>query len=230
MAVGSTRKPAGAIRREVARSRGRNGSAAVLIPERPTLPKLRAVAAGCRACHLWKCGTQTVFGEGTQRAEVMFVGEQPGDREDLEGRPFVGPAGRLFDVALDEAGIDRKKVYVTNVVKHFKWERGEKSKRRIHKKPNDTEIAACYPWLNAEIEVVKPAIIVCLGAVAAQAMLGKSFRVTRDRGKAMKSSSGALVLATVHPSSILRVPGSEDRELARREFVADVSKIKRFLR
>ena len=160
-----------AVRREVLpRGPVQNGNAAILIPDRPTLPKLRAVAAGCRACHLWKLGTQTVFGEGTQRADIMFVGEQPGDREDIEGRPFVGPAGRLLDVALSEAGIDRRKVYVTNVVKHFKWERGEKGKRRIHKKPNDAEISACRPWLDAEIDVVKPAIIVCLGATAAQAM------------------------------------------------------------
>src|SRR5215210_4619194 len=162
------------------------GSAADFIPPRPTLPKLRAAAAGCRGCHLWKVGTQTVFGEGPVKARVMIVGEQPGDQEDREGHPFVGPAGRLLDAALDEAGIDRGSVYVTNSVKHFKWERGEKSKRRIHKKPNDTEIRACRPWLDQELKLVAPKVVVCLGATAAQALLGKSFRVTQSRGKRMR--------------------------------------------
>ncbi len=160
-------------------------TAAPLVPERPTLPKLRDTAKGCQACELWKRGTQTVFGEGTREAEVIFVGEQPGDKEDLAGRPFVGPAGWLLDKCLAEAGIDRKLVYVTNVVKHFKWE--PRGKRRIHKKPNAIEIAACRPWLDAEIAVVKPKVIVCLGATAAQALLGKSFRVTQQRGKLLKS-------------------------------------------
>src|ERR671930_690631 len=142
----------------------------------PSLGQLREAAAGCRACNLWRTGTQTVFGEGQAKAEVMFVGEQPGDREDIEGRPFVGPAGRLLDRALKEAGIDRADVYVTNAVKHFKWERGEKSKRRIHKKPNDAEIRACRPWLDQEMQLVKPDVVICLGATAAQALLGKAFR------------------------------------------------------
>src|SRR5213076_3563618 len=151
------------------------------VPDQPTLPALRESAAGCRACDLYKSGTQTVFGEGAEHAQVMFVGEQPGDREDREGKPFVGPAGRVLDEALEEAGIDRTKAYVTNVVKHFKWQ--ARGKRRIHAKPAWSEIAACRPWLEAELTVVKPQVLVCLGATAAQALLGRSFRVTRERGK-----------------------------------------------
>ena len=147
-----------------------------LIPSRLSLPKLRTVAAGCQACDLWKTGTQTVFGEGKSSSTVMFIGEQPGDKEDLQGRPFVGPAGALLDKALEEAGIDRTKVYVTNVVKHFKWE--PRGKRRIHKKPNAVEITACRPWLDAEIRVVQPRAIVCLGSTAAQAVIGPKFRVS----------------------------------------------------
>src|SRR5512146_1987350 len=161
-------------------------TAAPLVPPNPTLPKLRVAAAGCQACDLWKRGTQTVFGEGGSRAKVMFVGEQPGDREDLAGRPFVGPAGWLLDKCLAEAGIDRTQVYVTNVVKHFKWE--PRGKRRIHKKPNSLEIAACRPWLDAELAVVKPEVIVCLGATAAQALLSHSFKVTRQRGQMIPST------------------------------------------
>src|SRR5436305_10617002 len=175
----------------------RTVSAAEYLPERLTLPALREAAAGCRGCHLWQVGTQTIFGEGTRAAEAMFVGEQPGDREDREGRPFVGPAGRLLDEALEQAGIDRAKVYVTNVVKHFKWT--GRGKRRIHAKPNWSEIAACRPWLESELAVVKPTVLVCLGATAAQALLGRQFRVTRQRGELVDSPLAPNVLATVHP-------------------------------
>lgn len=195
----------------------RTATAAALVPARPTLPKLRAAAAKCRACDLWKRGTQTVFGEGSRGARILLVGEQPGDREDLEGRPFVGPAGRLLDRALEEAGIDRSIAYVTNAVKHFKWE--PRGKRRIHQKPNATEIAACRPWLDAELAVVKPGVVVCLGATAAQALLGRSFRVTKSRGVIVPAPYAAPVLATVHPSSILRAP---DEAARRREYAAFV--------
>src|SRR5881296_1439105 len=174
-------------------------SAAELIPERPNLASVRDAAKACQACDLWKRGTQTVFGEGARQAELMLVGEQPGDAEDLAGRPFVGPAGKLLDRALEAAGIDRATVYVTNVVKHFKWE--PRGKRRIHKKPNSAEIAACRPWLDAEIDVIKPKVIVCLGATAAQALLGDQFRVTRERGTLIPSPLAPFVMATVHPSS-----------------------------
>ena len=172
-------------------------SAASYVPERPTLEKVRAAAKGCKACWLWTLGTQTVFGEGPRQADVMFVGEQPGDQEDKAGRPFVGPAGKLLDRALDEAGIDRKAVYVTNAVKHFKWERGERSTRRIHKKPNDAEIRACRPWLESEIALVRPRVIITLGATASQALLGKQFRVTKDRGKPIASPLAEAIFATV---------------------------------
>jgi uracil-DNA glycosylase len=181
------------------------------VPE--TLTTLREAAAGCRACPLWKTGTQTVFGEGPGDADLMFVGEQPGDREDREGRPFVGPAGRLFDEALEEAGIDRSRVYVTNAVKHFKWRAS--GKRRIHAKPNWTEVSACRPWLDSELETVRPDVLVCLGATAAQALLGRSFRVTKQRGVPVESDLAPHVLATIHPSSILRGdPESRKTELA----------------
>src|SRR5437016_13839421 len=168
------------------------GTAAPLVPSRPTLRKLKIAAAGCQACDLWKAATQTVFGEGSQRSTVMFVGEQPGNSEDLEGRPFVGPAGGLLDRALVEAGIDRTKVYVTNVVKHFKWE--PRGKRRIHKKPNAGEINACRPWLDTEIQLVRPRVLVCLGATAAQALLGRQFKVTAHRGEFVPSGLAPLVL------------------------------------
>jgi uracil-DNA glycosylase len=199
------------------------GTAAVLVPERPTLSTLREAAAGCKACDLWKTGTQTVFGEGARKAEVMFVGEQPGNDEDLEGRPFVGPAGKLMDRAMEEAGIDRSLAYVTNVVKHFKWE--PRGKRRIHQKPNWGEIAACRPWLDAELGVVKPRVIVCLGATAAQALLGRQFRVTKQRGVPVESDLAPTVIATVHPSSILRADTEEDRRAAYDEFVTDLRKV-----
>jgi uracil-DNA glycosylase family protein len=202
-------------------------TAAPLIPPRPTLNKLRAVAAECTACDLWKTGTQTVFGEGKQTATVMFIGEQPGDREDLSGRPFVGPAGALLDKSLEEAGIDRARVYVTNVVKHFKWE--PRGKRRIHKKPNAVEITACRPWLESEIRVVKPRAIVCLGATAAQAVIGPKFKVSIQRGLFVPSELAEYVTATVHPSSILRAPSDEARRMERARFVEDLKKIREAL-
>ena len=196
-----------------------------LIPSRPTLPLLKVAAADCKACDLWKRGTQTVFGEGRRRSKVMFVGEQPGNEEDLTGKPFVGPAGRLFDAALEEAGIDRKQTYVTNVVKHFKWE--PRGKRRIHKKPNAQEIAACRPWLQAEIDLIKPEVIVALGATAAQSLFGPQFRVTKQRGQFLESTLAPYVMATVHPSSILRAPDYETRRLEHRRFVDDLKKLAR---
>jgi uracil-DNA glycosylase len=203
---------------------GSDGAPAqTLIPERPTLPGLRTAAAGCRACDLYKRGTQTVFGEGAPHANVMFVGEQPGDREDIEGKPFVGPAGRLLDEALQAAGIDRAQVYITNVVKHFKWK--PQGKRRIHQKPNAAEISACRPWLDAEISLVKPDILVCLGATAAQALLGRDFRVTLERGRFLERPGLPLSMATVHPSSILRAPDDESRELEMQAFIADLKRL-----
>jgi len=202
--------------------------AAELIPERPSLASVRAAAKDCRACDLWARGTQTVFGEGRRKAELMFVGEQPGDSEDLEGRPFVGPAGKLLDRVLEEVGIDRGTVYVTNVVKHFKWE--ARGKRRIHKKPNVSEIAACRPWLDTEIELVKPRAIVCLGATAAQALLGRQFRLTAHRGEFIPSSLAPLLTATVHPSSILRAPDDETRRRERAAFAADLQRVAKALR
>jgi uracil-DNA glycosylase len=195
-------------------------TAAPLIPPRPSLKKLREAAAGCKACPLWKTGTQTVFGEGSPKAEVMFVGEQPGDQEDKEGKPFVGPAGRLLDKAMEEAGIDRSTAYVTNAVKHFKW-KGQ-GKRRIHQKASSSEIAACFPWLEAELAVVKPRVLVCLGATAAQALLGRKFRVTQHRGEPIDSDLAPVVIATVHPSSILR---ADDRDAELRRFVSDLKAV-----
>ena len=184
-----------------------------------TLDELRDAAAGCRACDLWKTATQTVFGEGSGTAEVMLVGEQPGDREDIDGRPFVGPAGRVLDDALEQAGIDRSRVYLTNVVKHFKWR--PRGKRRIHQKPNAEEIRACRPWLDGELAALKPRVLVCLGATAAQALLGREFRVSRQRGEFVESPLAERVLATVHPSSILRTDESE-RDAAMAELVRDL--------
>jgi uracil-DNA glycosylase len=194
-----------------------------LLPDDLTLDSAREMAAGCKACDLYKRGTQTVFGEGPKRARIMLVGEQPGDAEDLAGHPFVGPAGKLLDRALGEAAIDRRIVYVTNVVKHFKWE--PRGKRRIHAKPNAAEIGACRPWLETEIALVKPRVLVCLGATAAQALLGKSFKVSRQRGEFVESSLAPLVTATVHPSSILRAPDDETRREEMKRFVADLRKV-----
>jgi uracil-DNA glycosylase len=194
-------------------------SAAPLVPAPASLSKLRAAAAGCRACPLWKTATQTVFGEGSPKSDVMFVGEQPGDQEDKLGKPFVGPAGQLFDRALEQAGIDRSSTYVTNVVKHFKWQ--ARGKRRIHQKPSWSEVAACRPWLDAELAAVEPRVLVCLGATAAQALLGHDFRVTRQRGAPVDSDLAPVVLATVHPSSILRAD-EKDRETELAAFVDDL--------
>jgi uracil-DNA glycosylase len=212
----------------MARPASAGETAAPLVPECPTLPKLKRAAAGCRACDLWERGTQTVFGEGSPRARVMMVGEQPGDREDVLGKPFVGPAGRILDTSLEKAGIDRMQVYVTNVVKHFKWE--PRGKRRIHQKPNSVEIAACRPWLDAEIALVEPDVIVCLGATAAQALLGRTFRVSRQRGKFVASGLAPRVFATVHPSSLLRAPDDDTRRVETERFVADLKRVARALR
>ncbi|HSP33032.1 MAG TPA: UdgX family uracil-DNA binding protein [Thermoanaerobaculia bacterium] len=201
------------------------GTAAPLVPSKPTLKKLKIAAAGCQACDLWKKGTQTVFGEGQTSSTVMFVGEQPGNSEDLEGRPFVGPAGGLLDRALAEAGIDRSKVYVTNVVQHFKWE--ARGKRRIHSKPNAIEIRACRPWLEAEIKVVKPRAIICLGSTAAQAVIGPKFKVSTQRATFVQSPLAPFVTATVHPSSILRAPSDEQRHAEIAHFINDLKKIRK---
>ncbi len=190
------------------------------IPARPSLTVLREAAKGCTACDLYKCGTQTVFGEGSSHARVILVGEQPGDKEDLQGKPFVGPSGKILDTALDAAGIDRTEAYVTNIVKHFKWE--PRGKRRIHKKPNAMEIAACRPWFDAEVKTLKPQVIVLLGATAAQALLGRTFRVTKQRGEIIPSSDGPVMLATVHPSAILRAPDDDARREEMRKFIADL--------
>ena len=198
-------------------------TAASLIPDNPTIPELRAAAANCKACDLWKLGTQTVFGEGGGNARVVLVGEQPGDKEDIQGRPFVGPAGAVLDKALAAAGIDRKDVYVTNIVKHFKWE--PRGKRRLHKKPNALEISACRPWLEAELNVIKPQVVVLLGATAAQGVMGRAFRVTQHRGEWLSSEIAPGVMATVHPSSILRAPDDDSRHEEMRKFIADLKKV-----
>jgi len=202
-------------------------SAADFLPAKRTLESLAKASKHCEGCPLYKRGTQTVFGEGTRHAELMLVGEQPGDAEDLAGKPFVGPAGRVLDKALEEAGIDRSAVYVTNVVKHFKWE--PRGKRRIHKKPNAAEIGACRPWLDTEIELVKPRAIVCLGATAAQALLGRQFKVTAQRGQFIPSPLAPIVMATVHPSSLLRAPDEETRHRETKLFVEDLRTVARAL-
>jgi DNA polymerase len=204
-------------------AKNRLQTAATLVPAKATLPALCVAAARCKACDLWKLGTQTVFGEGSGNARVMLVGEQPGDKEDIQGRPFVGPAGGVLDKALAAAGIDRKDVYVTNIVKHFKWE--PRGKRRLHKKPNALEISACHPWLEAEINVIKPQVVVLLGATAAQGILGRTFRVTQHRGEWLSSEIAPNVMATVHPSSILRAPDDDSRHEEMRKFVADLKKV-----
>jgi len=195
------------------------GTAADFLPATLSLPTLREAARGCRGCELYRLGTQTVFGEGLREAPVMLVGEQPGDQEDIQGRPFVGPAGKLLDRALIEAGIDRSRTYVTNAVKHFKWE--PRGKRRIHQKPTWAELTACRPWLDAELAVVKPRVLVCLGATAAQALLGRQFRVTRQRGQLIASPLAEHVTATIHPSAILRAR-DDQRETEYAAFVDDL--------
>jgi DNA polymerase len=197
------------------------------VPEARNLTKLREAAAGCKACDLWKTGTQTVFGEGSASAEIVFVGEQPGDKEDLAGKPFVGPAGRVLDEGLAAAGIDRRLAYVTNAVKHFKWQ--ARGKRRIHQKPNSSEIAACRPWFDAELESVRPKVLVALGATAAQALLGRQFRVTKERGRPVESDLAPYVVATVHPSSILRQSTDAERAAAMKDFVADLEVVAELL-
>jgi DNA polymerase len=204
----------------MARRSAKSNSPPKLPPLYSTLQSTRDAARDCRACELWKLGTQTVFGEGKPHARVLLVGEQPGDKEDLQGRPFVGPAGALLDKALEEAGIDRRDAYVTNAVKHFKWE--PRGKRRIHKKPNSLEITACRPWLDAEIKLVKPQVIVCLGATAAQALLGRKFRVTQQRGQVLRFEAASHIVATVHPSSILRARDEESRHREYELFVKDL--------
>jgi uracil-DNA glycosylase family protein len=203
------------------------GQEQLFASEARTLDDLRAEAADCKACDLWKTGTQTVFGEGEPSAEIVFVGEQPGDKEDLAGRPFVGPAGKVLDEALEAAGIDRSLAYVTNAVKHFKWV--ARGKRRIHQKPNAAELAACRPWLDAELAVLEPKVLVPLGATAAQALLGRQFRVTKQRGVPVESDLAPYVVATVHPSSILRQETDDDREAAMRDLIADLKVVAKLL-
>jgi uracil-DNA glycosylase len=199
-----------------------------LIPAGPTLPKLRRAAADCRACPLWRSATQTVFGAGPRSARVMLVGEQPGDREDLAGKPFVGPAGGLLDAVLADAGIDRRDAYVTNVVKHFKWKPG-RGKRRLHQRPNSEEIGACRPWLESELAVVSPEVVVCLGATAAQSLIGSEVRVSRDRGRFLEAEFAPTVTVTIHPSAILRIRERKERAEARGEFTADLRRVARRL-
>ena len=198
-------------------------TAAPLIPANPTLSSLGATANSCRACPLWARAKQTVFGEGSPTAKVVFIGEQPGFDEDVAGKPFVGPAGKVLDKGLIASGIDRKDVYVTNVVKHFKWE--PKGNLHMHKKPNASEVAACLPWLEAELEALQPTVVVCLGATAAQALLGREFRVSQQRGQLVPSDLAPYVMATVHPSSILRTPDDESRRREMKRFIGDLKKI-----
>ena len=201
--------------------------AAKPLPSRLSIAELTEAASTCKACDLWKHATQTVFGEGPSTAEIMLVGEQPGDQEDRAGHPFVGPAGKLLERALEQAGIDRSDIYITNVVKHFKWEAASRGKRRIHKKPRQSEIEACRPWLESELEAIRPRVLVCLGASAAQSLLGKDFRVSRDRGKSVASPLAPQVVATVHPSSILRAQDDESRESQMKSFVDDLKLVAR---
>ena len=197
-------------------------SAADFVPPSPSLASLRSAAAGCTACHLHELGTQTVFGDGPSSAEIVLVGEQPGDQEDVAGEPFVGPAGRLLDRALEAAGIDRSAVYVTNTVKHFKWTPSPNGKRRIHAKPDAREVAACKPWLEAELAVLRPKLVIALGATAAQALLGRSFKVTQHRGEVFDLPPASRVTATIHPSAILRSPGADTRAAELDRLVADL--------
>ncbi|NUQ76403.1 MAG: UdgX family uracil-DNA binding protein [Polyangiaceae bacterium] len=198
-----------------------------MIPERPTPQNLAAAAQGCTACDLYKNATQAVFGEGAVGAEVMLIGEQPGDQEDREGHPFVGPAGRLLDSILEEVGIERSAVYITNAVKHFKWE--PRGKRRLHKKPAYGEIRACRPWLDAELDLIKPRVVVCLGATAAQSFMGQTFKITQSRGKFYEIEGKFNLIATLHPSAVLRMPSPEDRARARAELAQDLSRVRDFL-
>lgn len=198
------------------------------VPERAALPALRAAASGCQACELWRLGTQTVFGEGPSPAELMLVGEQPGDREDVEGHPFVGPAGAVLDRALRDAGIDRGNAYLTNAVKHFRWT--ARGKRRIHERPDVSHVAACRPWLAAEVEAVRPRLLVCMGATAAQSLLGPGIRVMRERGTFLPTDLGVTAMPTVHPSSVLRAPDAAARERAYADYLADLRRAAAWLR
>jgi uracil-DNA glycosylase len=200
-------------------------SAEQYLPERPTLPRLREAVQSCRGCDLYKNATQAVFGEGPRSARIVFIGEQPGDEEDLKGQPFVGPAGRLFDRALQDAGIDRSEVYVTNSVKHFRFE--ERGKRRLHKKPRQSQIDACSPWLKAELEIVRPKVLVCLGATAARALFGPLYKLTKERGRWTPHPWAADATSTVHPSSLLRIPDSADRKAAYETFVEELRAFKK---
>lgn len=199
----------------------------ILVATKTTIDSLRLAARDCQACDLYKFATQTVFGEGAPKAQVMMVGEQPGDQEDRLGHPFVGPAGKILDQALKEVGIERSDVYITNVVKHFKWSLAERGKRRIHEKPRTSEILACHPWLERELQIVKPQVLVCLGASAAQALLGKEFRVSRERGKWVECALAPHVIATVHPSSILRARDEESRHEQMQAFIQDLRQVAR---
>jgi len=202
-----------------------SASAEQYLPERPTLPRLREAVQSCRGCDLYKNATQAVFGEGPQSAQIVFIGEQPGDEEDLKGHPFVGLAGRLFDRALQDAGIDKSEVYVTNTVKHFRFE--ERGKRRLHKKPRQSQIDACSPWLKAELEIVRPKVLVCLGATAARALFGPLYKLTKERGRWTSHPWAADATSTVHPSSLLRIPDSADRKAAYENFVEELRAIKK---
>jgi DNA polymerase len=218
----TSRKPAVQANRAV--------TSAGVNPALKTIASLREVARECRACDLWKDATQTVFGEGPTKAKIMLVGEQPGDQEDRAGHPFVGPAGKLLSQALEQASIGRDEIYVTNVVKHFKWAAAARGKKRIHKKPRYSEIHACRPWLDAELRVVEPQVLVCLGSTAAQSLLGRTFSVMRQRGQPIKSTLAPLVIATVHPSSILRAPDADARRLQMQAFVNDLKIVAGFAR
>jgi uracil-DNA glycosylase len=209
------------------RARQQAESAAALIPKNATLKELKQAAAGCRACPLWERGTQTVFGDGLPTARLILVGEQPGDQEDKQGLPFVGPAGRILDRALEAAGIARSDAYVTNVVKHFKWE--AQGKRRLHTKPNSREIGACLPWLDAEIDLIRPKVLVALGSTAAQALFGKDVLVTRDHGRLITSLRAPFAMATTHPSAILRAPQEEQRHAAMELFIEDLKQVAKLL-
>ena len=204
--------------------RAEKRSAAEFVPEENSLSAVRAAAARCRGCPLWQAATQTVFGEGPREARVMLVGEVPGDQEDRAGRPFVGPAGRLLDRALEAAGVERGDAYVTNAVKHFKWE--PRGKRRLHRRPTPAEIDACRPWLRKEIELVRPLVLVCLGATASQALLGRAFRVSEERGKFIPSALAPYVMATIHPSALLRLPGDWARAAEMQRFISDLELVR----
>jgi uracil-DNA glycosylase len=212
----------------VSRASDGDKTAAPFVPKTTSLKVLSAAAHQCRGCDLYKSATQVVFGAGPKNARVMFVGEQPGDQEDLQGEPFVGPAGALLDKALADAGVPRDQVYVTNAVKHFKWE--PRGKRRIHKKPRALEVKACRPWLEAELRSVKPAVVVCLGATAAQSMLGASFKLMQQRGQVVSSPAAGRIVATIHPSAVLRAPDPEGRKAAYRMLVADLKAVAKTLR